>query len=216
VGSWHFAQRIPGGQVLESLLGKPWDVGPFLRAAIGLASALSGLHRRSLVHKDVKPSNLLVDVATGKAWLAGFGLTERLAREGHAPSPPQAIAGTLAYMAPEQTGRMNRSVDTRSDLYSLGVTLYEMLTGTLPFKASEPMEWIHCHIARQPAAPDERVHGIPAMLSAIVLKLLSKNAEDRYQTARGVEANLRRCLSNWDAVGHIEQFPLAEHDVTDC
>ena len=205
----------PGGQVLASLLGKPWDIGPFLRAATGLASALNGLHRRRLVHKDVKPSNVLVDVATGRAWLTGFGLTARLAREGHAPGAPQAVAGTLTYMAPEQTGRMNRSVDTRSDLYSVGVTLYEMLTGTLPFKASEPMEWIHCHIARQPAAPDERVHGIPAMLSAIVLKLLSKNAEDRYQTARGVETDLRRCLSNWDALGRIEQFPLAEHDVPD-
>ena len=205
----------PGGQVLASLLGKPWDVGPFLRVAAGLASTLSGLHLRSLVHKDMKPSNVLVDVATGRAWLAGFGLTARLTREGHALGAPQAVAGTLAYMAPEQTGRMNRLVDTRSDLYSVGVTLYEMLTGTLPFKASEPMEWIHCHIARQPAAPDERVHGIPAMLSAIVLKLLSKNAEDRYQTARGLEADLRRCLSNWDAVGRTEQFPLAEHDVPD-
>jgi AAA ATPase domain/Protein kinase domain len=205
----------PGGRVLATLLGKPWDVGPFLRAAAGVASALSGLHRHDLVHKDVKPSNVLVDVATGEAWLAGFGLTTRLVRERRAPSPPQAITGPLAYMAPEQTGRMNRSVDTRSDLYSLGVTLYEMLTGTLPFKASEPMEWIHCHIARQPVPPGERVLGIPAMLSAIVLKLLAKNAEDRYQTARGVEADLRRCLADWESAGRIEPFPLGARDVPD-
>ena len=205
----------PGGQVLATLLGKPWDVGPLLRVAAGVASAVSSLHGRGLVHKDVKPSNVLVDVATGEAWLAGFGFTTRLARERHAPGPSQAIAGTLAYMAPEQTGRMNRSVDTRSDLYSLGVTFYEMLTGTLPFKASEPMEWIHCHIARQPVPPGDRVLGIPAMLSAIVLKLLAKNAEDRYQTARGVEADLRRCLSDWDSVGRIEPFALAARDVPD-
>jgi serine/threonine protein kinase len=191
----------PGGQVLATLLGKPWDVGPFLRVAAGVAGAVSGLHRRGLVHKDVKPSNVLVDIATGEAWLVGFGLTTRLPRERAAPGPTHAIAGTLAYMAPEQTGRMNRSVDTRSDLYSLGVTLYEMLTGTLPFKASEPMEWIHCHIARQPVPPGERTLGIPAMLSAIVLKLLAKNPEDRYQTARGLEADVARRQAGSRVVG---------------
>ena len=205
----------PGGRVLATLLGKPWDVGPFLRVAAGIASAISGLHGRSLVHRDVKPSNFLVDVATGRAWLTGFVLTVRLAGERQAPVAPHAITGTLAYMAPEQTGRMNRSVDTRSDLYSLGVTFYEMLTGTLPFRASEPLEWIHCHIARQPVPPGEGVLGIPAMLSAIVLKLLAKNADDRYQTARGLEADLRQCLSEWDATGHIEKFPLAARDVPD-
>jgi hypothetical protein len=123
--------------------------------------------------------------------------------------------GTLAYMAPEQTGRMNRSVDTRSDLYSLGVILYEMLKGTLPFQASEPIEWIHCHIARAPAPLGDGVRGIPPVISAIVLKLLAKNPEDRYETARGVETDLRRCLSEWESAGSIEQFPLAAHDVPD-
>ena len=212
-----FALRMedPGGQVLARLLGKPWDVGPFLRVAAGVASAIGALHRQGLIHKDVKPSNVLVDVPTGKAWLAGFGLTTRLARERHAPDSPQAIVGTLAYMAPEQTGRMNRSVDARSDLYSLGVTFYEMLTGTRPFEASEPMEWIHCHVARQPVPPGDRVPGIPATLSALVLKLLEKNAEDRYQTARGIEADLRRCLAEWDVTGGIEPFQLAARDVPD-
>ena len=110
-----------------------------------------------LIHKDIKPANVLVDSATGRVRLTGFGIASRLPRERQSPEPPEFIAGTLAYMAPEQTGRVNRSIDSRSDLYSLGVTFYEMLTGSLPFTASDPMEWVHCHIARQPAAPSERL-----------------------------------------------------------
>jgi serine/threonine protein kinase len=121
-----------------------------------------------------------VDSASGVVWLTGFGIASRLPRERQPAEPPETIAGTLAYMAPEQTGRMNRSIDSRSDLYSLGVTFYEMLTGVLPFAAADPMEWVHCHIARQPVAPDQHAKEIPAPLSAIVVKLLAKTAEDRY------------------------------------
>ena len=142
----------PGGEPLDRLLGQPWEVTQFLRVAIGLASALGQLHARGIIHKDVKPGNILVNAATGQVWLTGFGIASRLPRERQPPAPPEEIAGTLAYMAPEQTGRMNRSIDSRSDLYSLGVTLYEMLTGALPFTATDPMEWVHCHIARQPTA----------------------------------------------------------------
>ncbi len=135
------------------------EIEQFLRIAIGLTTALGQLHNRSVIHKDLKPSNVLVDTATGHAWLTGFGIASRLPRERQSPGPPEFIAGTLPYMAPEQTGRMNRSIDSRSDLYALGVTLYEMLTGTLPFIASDPMDWVHCHIARQPAPPDEQAEG---------------------------------------------------------
>src|SRR5258707_4596295 len=205
----------PGGAPLDRLLGRPLDVSPFLRIAIPLAGALRRVHERDLIHKDIKPANILVDAASGGVWLTGFGIASRLPRERQAPAPPEMIAGTLAYMAPEQTGRMNRSVDSRSDLYALGVTFYEMLTGTLPFTAADPMEWVHCHIARQPVPPDERVAGIPRPLSAIVTKLLAKTAEDRYQTAAGLTSDLRRCLAEWESHGRIEPFPLGTEDASD-
>jgi PAS domain S-box-containing protein len=205
----------PGGAPLDRLLGRPLDVSPFLRVAIPLAAALRHLHERGLIHKDIKPANILVDLASGGVWLTGFGIASRLAREHQAPAPPEVIAGTLAYMAPEQTGRMNRSVDSRSDLYAMGVTFYEMLTGLLPFTAADPMEWVHCHIARQPVPPNERGAGVPGPLSAIVMKLLAKTAEERYQTAAGVEADLRRCLAEWEAHGRIRPFPLGAHDASD-
>ena len=136
----------PGGEPLDRVLdrvrGQPLELTRFLRIAIGLAVALRQVHARGLIHKDIKPANVLVDGA-GNVWLTGFGIASRLPRESQAPAPPEVIAGTLAYMAPEQTGRMNRSIDARSDLYSLGVTLYEMLTGALPFAAADPLEWVH-------------------------------------------------------------------------
>jgi predicted ATPase/signal transduction histidine kinase len=204
----------PGGEPLERLLGRPLEVGPFLRIAISLAAAIGQMHARGLIHKDLKPANILVDMASGGVWLIGFGIASRSPRERQAPAPPEVIAGTLAYMAPEQTGRMNRSIDSRTDLYALGITLYEMLTGVLPFSASDPMEWIHCHIARQPVSPSERVIAVPPQLSAIVMRLLAKTAEERYQTAAGVEADLRRCLSAWEAHRRVDPFPLAAHDVS--
>jgi len=205
----------PGGAPLDRLLGRPLDVSHFLRIAIPLAGALRRVHERGLIHKDVKPANILLDGTSGGVWLTGFGIASRLPRERQSPAPPEVIAGTLAYMAPEQTGRMNRSVDSRSDLYALGVTFYEMLTGTLPFTAVDPMGWVHCHIARQPVPPNERVAGVPIALSAIVLKLLAKTAEERYQTAAGVEADLRRCLAAWESLGRIEPFAPGAHDASD-
>jgi predicted ATPase len=205
----------PGGEPLAGLLGEPMEMGRFLRIAAGLSAALRRLHQRGLIHKDIKPANVLVDSATGHVWLTGFGIASRLPRERQSREPPELIAGTLAYIAPEQTGRMNRSIDSRSDLYSLGITLYEMLTGSRPFTASDPMEWVHCHIAKQPVPPVDRVTDVPGVVSAIVLKLLTKTAEERYQTAAGVESDLRRCLAQWERQRRIEEFPLCEHDTSD-
>jgi PAS domain S-box-containing protein len=205
----------PGGEPLTRLLAQPLELTQALRIAIGLSAALAGLHERGIIHKDIKPANAMVDQRSGQVWLTGFGIASQLARECQAPEPPESIAGTLAYMAPEQTGRMNRSMDSRSDLYSLGVTLYEMLTGMLPFAASEPVEWVHCHIAREPTPASERKKEVPNLLSAIVSKLLAKIPEERYQTAAGLEADLRRCLADWESLGRIAPFVLGEHDASD-
>jgi PAS domain S-box-containing protein len=205
----------PGGEPLDRLLSRPLETTQFLRIAISLAAALRHVHERNLIHKDIKPANILVDMTSGAAWLTGFGIASRLPRERQVPGPPEMIAGTLAYMAPEQTGRMNRSIDSRSDLYALGVTLYEMLTGSIPFTAADPMAWIHCHIARQPVPPSERVPIVSPQISSIVMKLLAKTAEDRYQTAAGVLADLQRCLTEWETERRIEPFPLGAHDASD-
>ena len=204
----------PGGEPLDRLLERQLDLTRFLRIAISLSTALGKLHEHGIIHKDIKPANVMVDPTSDQVWLTGFGIASDLPRERQAPEPPETIAGTLPYMAPEQTGRMNRSIDSRSDLYSLGVTLYEMLAGALPFTASDPIEWVHCHIARQPRPPGKRRKEVPESLSAIVLKLLAKSPEERYQTAAGLEFDFRRCLADWESLGRIDPFLLGAHDTS--
>src|SRR6201999_2935281 len=151
----HLLDRLLVSHTFDALrsAGPGIGLGLFLTMGAGIAAALGEVHRRGIIHKDIRPAHILVDAASGRVWLTGFGIASRLPRERQTPGPPETIAGTLAYMAPEQTGRMNRSIDARSDLYALGVLLYEVLTGSLPFAASDPMEWVHCHIARQPIPP---------------------------------------------------------------
>jgi PAS domain S-box-containing protein len=203
----------PGGEPLAPAIGSSFETGRLLRLAIAISTAVAQLHESGLIHKDIKPSNIFVSSEADRVWLTGFGIASRVPRERQSPTPLEVVAGTFAYMAPEQTGRMNRSIDTRSDLYALGVTLYQMFTGALPFTASDPMEWMHCHIARKPTPPIERMENIPAPVSAIIVKLLAKTPEERYQTAGGVERDLRRCLAEWDAQSCIDDFPLGLQDI---
>jgi len=212
---WALVLEDPGGEPLNRFLDESMDIPEFLRIAIQLTIALRRVHERGLIHRDIKPENVLVNRESGGVWLTGFGMATRLPRVHAAPAAPEAIAGTLAYMAPEQTGRMNRSVDSRSDLYSLGVAFYEMLTGGLPFAAANPMEWVHCHIARQAEPPDERARGVPKILSSLVMRLLAKAPDDRYQTSAGVEADLRRCHQEWETHARIDYFPLGTRDLSD-
>ncbi|WP_437331217.1 AAA family ATPase [Sorangium sp. So ce381] len=205
-----------GGESLDRLIviDAPMSAGRFLELAVRLVTCVAELHQRDILHKDLKPQNILVNATTGEVKLADFGLASRLPREQPPVGTPRLIEGSLPYLSPEQTGRMNRAVDCRADLYAVGVTFYQMLTGRLPFEARDPLEWVHCHVALAPPPPSAVVPGVPEVLSAIVLKLLAKMAEDRYQTARGLRHDLERCLSQHRACGRIEPFSLGERDVS--
>jgi predicted ATPase/GAF domain-containing protein len=182
----------------------------FLRLAGALAAAVAQLHRRDLVHKDLRPEHILFDPASGQAYLTGFGIAARLGAVPRGPDGHQS--GSLAYMAPEQSGRVDRAVDTRSDLYSLGVLLYQQLCGELPFSASDAMQWIHCHVARPAPPPCERRAGVDPACAAIVMKLLEKCAEQRYQSAAGLLADLQHCQAQLAAHAAIAPFALGRSD----
>ncbi|WP_441285788.1 trifunctional serine/threonine-protein kinase/ATP-binding protein/sensor histidine kinase [Sorangium sp. KYC3313] len=183
-----------------------------LQIAESIADTLEAIHRRHIIHKDIKPHNILVHMDTCQVKLIDFGIATRLSQEIQQAKSPDSLEGPLTYMSPEQTGRMNRTLDHRTDLYSLGVTLYELLTGTLPFQATDPLELLHSHIAKKPTPPRERSPAVPEAVSNIVMKLLSKAAEDRYQSAHGLKADLRECLAQLEATGQIAPFPLGRYD----
>jgi len=201
-----------GGEPLEQRLNAPIETGKFLRLATRMAAALADIHRCNVVHRAIEPASILLHPASGEVRLIDFGSATLL------PCPPQAsanIADASPYIAPEQTGRMNRAPDRRSDLYSLGIVFYRMLTGRLPFEAADALEWVYCHIARIPAAPSVVQPGVPPMLSAMVMKLLAKDPEDRYQSAEGLLRDLQYCQEQWQASGSIAPFELALEDVPD-
>ncbi|AKV04351.1 Signal transduction histidine kinase CheA [Labilithrix luteola] len=206
------------GCSLDRLLGAatgPMGIEQFLLLASRIVAAVAELHRKDVVHKDLKPSNIFVNSETGEVKIADLGVAARLPRQHVAVQLPGRIEGSLPYLSPEQAGRMNRPVDSRSDLYTLGVTFYEMLTAQLPFSAKDPLEWVHCHVARAPRPPRELVPEIPPVLSNIVLKLLAKMGEDRYQTARGLQHDLERCLRSFRRYGELSACPLGENDISD-
>jgi predicted ATPase/signal transduction histidine kinase len=202
-----------GGASLDRVVHGPLELGRFLRLGVGAAAALEDVHRHGVIHKDLKPPNLMVDEGTGQVRISGFGSASLMPRELQAARNPTRIEGTLAYMSPEQTGRVHRALDSRTDLYSLGVTFYEVLTGRLPFSASDPLGWVHCHIARAPAPPRTLLPALPETVSQIVMKLLAKPAEDRYQSAAGLRHDLELCQRHLEADGVIPGFPLATRDV---
>ncbi|AKJ00588.1 Signal transduction histidine kinase CheA [Archangium gephyra] len=199
------------GIPLSELTGEPFNVLRGVELAISLASTLAELHRRGIIHKDIKPSNIIL-TRSGETHLIDFGIASLQLVEHVDAMQASLIEGTLAYMSPEQTGRMNRSVDYRTDLYSLGITLYELLTGSRPFQGLDALEWFHAHMALAPQPPLERVKALPPVLSAIILKLLAKVAEERYQSAEGLRADLERCRDGL-LRGEPEDFPLGVHDV---
>jgi serine/threonine protein kinase len=189
------------------------ELRQFLQIAIQLSKTLDQLHQNNIIHKDIKPHNILIAPQTGEVKIIDFSISSCLSRENLTVSNPNLLEGTLAYMSPEQTGRMNRSIDYRTDFYSLGVTFYEMLTGQLPFQTTDPLELTHCHIAKIPVSPQELNPEIPQAVSAIVMKLLAKTAEERYQSALGIKADLEVCLKKLQATEKIEDFIVGQLDL---
>ncbi|MHC5733887.1 trifunctional serine/threonine-protein kinase/ATP-binding protein/sensor histidine kinase [Nostoc sp.] len=185
----------------------------FLRIAIALCNALDILYREQIIHKDIKPANILINPETKQVKLIDFSIASLLPRETQTLINPNVLEGTLAYISPEQTGRMNRGIDYRTDFYSLGVTFYELLTGVLPFQSKDPMELVHCHIAKQP--PSVIRDEIPQVISDIVMKLMAKNAEDRYQSALGLKFDLENCLHQLQVNGIVNNFGIGQRDVCD-
>ncbi|HUJ17301.1 MAG TPA: AAA family ATPase [Nitrospirota bacterium] len=199
-----------GGVSLKSLLnqrGAPLQV--FLDLAIRVSKILSELHQSQIIHKNIRPSNIIVNPDTGQVKITNFSMSSLLGQEHR----PDLSGGSLAYMSPEQTGRMNRSVDYRTDFYSLGVVFYQLLTGELPFKATDALALIHSHIAMEPEYPSKVKTGIPSAVSDIVMKLIAKNAEDRYQSGYGLEADLQTCLAQLNNDGRVERFELGTRDI---
>jgi predicted ATPase/signal transduction histidine kinase len=187
----------------------------FLAIAVQIAAAIAAIHTAGIVHKDIKPANILIQPDTQQIKLIDLSIASQLPKENQLLVNPNQLEGTLAYLAPEQTGRMNRGIDYRCDFYALGITFYELLTGTLPFPTQEPSELIYCHLAKKPPLLAESKPSIPKVISQIVHKLIAKNAEDRYQTITGVIYDLEKCQQSMTTTAAIPEFPIATQDYTD-
>ncbi|MGB7711459.1 MAG: AAA family ATPase [Microcoleus sp.] len=202
-----------GGESLKIMLERrTFSVSEFLHLAIQITQALGKVHQNKVIHKDLNSSNIVLNLQTGQLKIIDFGLSTILSQENPSLKSPNLLEGTLAYISPEQTGRMNRVIDYRTDFYSLGVTFYELLTNQLPFASVDALELVHCHIAKQPTPPHEINPEIPLNVSEIVMKLMAKTAEDRYQSAWGIKADLKTCLAQ-SRTGEIKAFSLGYQDI---
>ena len=202
-----------GGESLNKILDRhKLDTAGFLTLAIRLAEILGDIHEQDIIHKDINPGNIVWNTQTGQVKIIDFGIAAVLSQEHPWNVDTNILEGALPYVSPEQTGRMNRALDYRSDFYSLGVTFYEILLGFLPFYSEDKLELIHSHLAKEPRAPHELNRNIPSMLSRIVMKLLAKKAEERYQSAEGLQADLATCLKDLNTKGDIGVFALGRQD----
>ncbi|MBW4540621.1 MAG: AAA family ATPase [Myxacorys chilensis ATA2-1-KO14] len=201
-----------GESLAKSLAGQPLELSCFLQVAIQLASTLAQLHQNNIIHKDINSHNIIIN-SRKQVQIIDFSIASYLSRENQTSNPSDLLEGTLAYMSPEQTGRMNRSIDYRTDFYSLGVTFYELLTGQLPYQTADPLELIHCHIAKTPASPEALNPSIPSAVSDLAMKLLAKTAEERYQSGLGLKADLEVCLRMLQTAGDIAPFQIGELDL---
>ncbi|HBK23681.1 MAG TPA: serine/threonine protein kinase, partial [Planktothrix sp. UBA10369] len=206
----NYLEKIKHNKIHKSL-----PIVKFIKIAIKLTETLHYLYHNRVIHKDIKPANILINPDTKQVKLIDFSISSLLPRETQEIQNPNILEGTLPYISPEQTGRMNRGIDYRSDFYSLGITFYELLTGRLPFCAEDAMELVHCHLAKQPIPIQEINPEIPLILSEIVSKLIAKNAEDRYQSALGIKHDLENCLTQLQATGQIENFEIGQRDISD-
>ncbi|MCP4703111.1 MAG: serine/threonine protein kinase, partial [candidate division Zixibacteria bacterium] len=194
-----------GGESLEKLINTQhaFTIDELLIYTIRITEILGSIHGQNIIHKDINPSNIILNPASGVIKIAGFGICTQLSKQHISLKNTGVLEGTLAYMSPEQTGRMNRDLDYRSDFYSLGATFYELFTGVVPFVTTDALEIVHCHIAKQPTPPIQINPDLPATVSNIILKLLEKTAEGRYQSAWGLKVDLEQCLKQWQKTGKI-------------
>jgi histidine kinase len=205
-----------GGESLDRCrFTHPMALTDFLELAIQITASLGEIHQYNVIHKDINPANLVLNPSNGQVKIIDFGIATRLSQENTIFRNPNVMEGTLAYLSPEQTGRMNRAIDYRTDFYALGATFYRLLCDRLPFETTDPMELVHCHLAKQPTPPHAVNPSIPQAVSGLIMKLLAKNAEDRYQSATGIRADLQHCLAQLKAEGEISNFPLAQQDSSD-
>jgi predicted ATPase/signal transduction histidine kinase/tRNA A-37 threonylcarbamoyl transferase component Bud32 len=225
VGGVSLAEYTANAELLDNIQSSNSDISSpqtspllldeFLPIAIQIVQTIEGLYHNRIIHKDIKPQNIIINPQTKEVKLIDFSISSLLPRENQEIQNPNVLEGTLAYMSPEQTGRMNRGIDYRTDFYSLGVTFYELLTGQLPFNSTQPMELVHCHIARIPTEPINLVPAMGVTVNNIIMKLMAKTPESRYQSAAGLRYDLEKCWQQWQENGKISEFVLGNRDICD-